>query len=47
MHNSKALILQNDNVVMSTHNAASWGYFDTVEKSWNEQVPVSSDTSET
>lgn len=23
---------------MSSHNAASWGYYDTVEKAWNEAI---------
>ena len=27
-----------DAPVMSVHNAASWGYYDTVEKSWNKNM---------
>ena len=32
------MLTENDTVVMSAHNAASWGYYDTVKKSWNLQV---------
>jgi hypothetical protein len=32
------MLTENDTVVMSAHNAASWGYYDTVKKSWNVQV---------
>ena len=28
----------NDRPVMSTHNAASWGYFDTVTSAWNTDI---------
>ena len=34
------MLAENESVVMSTHNAASWGYYDTVKKSWNEQVAM-------
>ncbi len=34
------MLTENESVIMSTHNAASWGYYDTVKKSWNEQVIV-------
>ena len=34
------MLAENESVVMSTHNAASWGYYDTVKKSWNEQVSM-------
>ena len=33
-----AMICDLDKPVMSVHNAASWGYFDTVNSTWNKQV---------
>ena len=32
------MLTENDSVVMSCHNAGSWGFYDTVKKSWNLSV---------
>ena len=32
------MLTDNEKVIMSAHNAASWGYYDTIKKSWN--IPI-------
>ncbi len=32
------MLTDNEKVIMSTHNAASWGYYDPIKKSWNLSI---------